>query len=133
MHAALGPVLVIDDDPFARTATAALLEHEGFLVAVAENGTDGISLARLARPAAILLDVIMPGLNGWETLERLKVDPVTRDVPVVIFSGKELVKQAAGAMAHSAQGFVSKPYEPRRLIEILRRYVESAPVRERSA
>ena len=83
-----GPlILVCDDDADVRVVLGDILEDRGYRVATAADGASAIELAARERPAAILLDLLMPGLDGWSTLARLKERVDTRDVPVVIITG----------------------------------------------
>ena len=136
MAAAPRRVLVIDDDPLIVRSTAMVLEAEGFDVVTASDGEAGIEQARRERPAVILLDIMMPGLDGWETLERLKVDEVTRDIPVVVFSAREAARGPASPVASRSRGadeFVSKPFEPGQLVSLIRQHVDAAVVTKKTA
>jgi len=136
MVAATRRVLVIDDDPLIVRSTAMVLEAEGFDVVTASDGESGIAQARRARPAVILLDIMMPGLDGWETLERLKVDEVTCDIPVVIFSAREAARGSGPSAASRSRGaneFVAKPFEPGQLVASIRRHVDSAEMAKKTA
>ena len=79
-------VLVIDDDPAVRELMGRYLAREGFRVAVAVAGEEGLRLARELRPDAITLDVMMPGLDGWAVLAALKAEAATADIPVVMLT-----------------------------------------------
>jgi CheY-like chemotaxis protein len=134
MSASVNIVLVIDDDQWIVDSTAMVLESEGFKVVTADNGEDGITRAASVHPSVILLDVMMPGLDGWETLERLKTDPATRETPVVIFSAREFAQSRAMSRQKGASAFVGKPFEPERLIQVVRKYAgraAPAPASER--
>lgn len=109
-------VLVIDSDLIGRDAAARLLDREGFAVGVAADAQEALGFAREHPPAAILLAIAMPSLAGIETLERLKVDPLTRDIPVVVHDRTELI-------AARSRGVKL------RLVELLRRNVYPEQVR----
>ncbi len=79
-------VLVCDDDGSILAVVKALLEQRGYRVLTAASGQDALQQAASQQPDAVLLDLIMPGMSGWETMEQLKADPATREIPVVIFS-----------------------------------------------
>ncbi|CAN5690854.1 hypothetical protein BH23GEM8_BH23GEM8_07660 [soil metagenome] len=89
-------VLLCDDDEGIRSVVGAQLEQQGYRISTAANGFEAIRIAHSERPAAILLDLMMPGMDGWETLTRLKGDPATRDVPVIIFSARSPDAQEYG-------------------------------------
>ena len=82
-------VLIIEDEKLIILSTQMVLEASGFRVDSAMDGEEGIKKARESAPDLILLDIMMPGIDGWETLTRLKQDPQTADVPVVIFTARE--------------------------------------------
>src|SRR5216683_910934 len=79
-------VLVIEDDPWTRTITTALLAGEGFAVVEAKNGEEGLTLAREHSPDAVLLDLALPTKSGLEVLRELKSDRRTEDIPVIVVS-----------------------------------------------
>ncbi len=112
-------VLVIDDDPAARDLMRRFLTREGFHPETASNGEDGLRLARELRPAAITLDVMMPGLDGWTVLQRLKADPDTQDIPVVMLT---MVDDKNIGFALGAADYMTKPIDRARLSAILSRH-----------
>ena len=112
-------VLVIDDDPAARDLMRRFLTREGFHPETASNGEDGLRLARQLKPAAITLDVMMPGMDGWTVLQRLKADPDTQDIPVVMLT---MVDDKNIGFALGAADYMTKPIDRSRLAAILSRY-----------
>ncbi len=117
-------VLVIDDDPAARELLERGLRREGFEVRTAASGTDGLALARQWQPEAITLDVLMPGPDGWEVLARLKADPRTAAIPVVMVS---VLREARLAHTLGAEDFLTKPVDRERLARALARVRSAAP------
>jgi len=114
-----GPtVLVIDDDPDMGELMRRMLERRGYRIAVAQDGGDGLEMARTLRPVAITLDVVMPRMDGWAVLRALKEDPELADIPVILLSmaGDRRLGSALGATEH-----LSKPVDQDRLLEILAR------------
>jgi CheY-like chemotaxis protein/anti-sigma regulatory factor (Ser/Thr protein kinase) len=95
-------VLVIDDDRHARDLLRRNLESQGLAVILASGGEEGMELARTHQPGIITLDVMMPGIDGWAVLSRLKADPATRDIPVVMVSmvAEDGVGASLGAVGH---------------------------------
>src|SRR5580704_2667780 len=116
---ARGTVLVIDDDPTARDLIAAYLADSGFIVETAANGVDGLKKAHALRPAAITLDIMMPDIDGWTVLAALKGDPALADIPVVIVT---IVDEQRRGIALGAAGYMTKPIDRDRLVEILSPY-----------
>lgn len=113
-------VLVVEDDEQAVALLRTYLEPTGYSVAAAPDGVAGISMARKLRPAAILLDVVLPGLDGWEVLRRLKADPELQDIPVLMIT---VVDERDVGMALGAVDYLIKPIERNALLEALRRHV----------
>jgi CheY-like chemotaxis protein len=109
---------VIDDDPTARDLMATYLTDEGFAVEIAASGVDGLRRARELRPAAIMLDILMPEIDGWTVLAALKGEPELADIPVVIVT---IVDEQRRGIALGAAGYLTKPIDRERLIAILLR------------
>ena len=86
-------VVAIDDDPLAIELVRASLETEGWTVLGAANGQDGLALIREQRPSVVLLDLLMPGMDGFEVVEALRADPDTKSIPVVILTSKSMTRQ----------------------------------------
>jgi PAS domain S-box-containing protein len=101
-------VMVVDDDATVRAVVTRILHGWGYRVVAAADGETALELARIRRPDAILLDVVMPGMDGWETLGALKGMPETAAIPVIILSALE--PGDAAAAASEAVGWVSKPF-----------------------
>ena len=112
-------ILVIDDDSTTRTLMRNALENAGYRVECAASGEEGLRLARLYRPLAITLDVIMPHMDGWATLSALKADPELAAIPVVMVT---LLEDANMGYALGAADYLTKPVEPLRLAAILDKF-----------
>ncbi|HEX6161138.1 MAG TPA: response regulator, partial [Thermoanaerobaculia bacterium] len=110
-------VLVIEDDANAYELIAAALGAAGYTAVRARHGEEALRLARESRPLAVTLDLVLPGVDGWEVLKRLKSDAATRDLPVVIIS---MVDNRDLGMALGADDYFVKPVDRDRLIERLR-------------
>lgn len=118
-------VLVCDDDAAARSVVHAILEDRGFAVTVAGSGSETLRLAAADRPDAIVLDLMMPDMDGWETAEALRACPDTRDIPVVVLS--VLRPADTDRPAPQARSWLTKPADPELLAAALRRTVEQRP------
>ncbi len=116
-------VLVIDDDPTTLDLTRRFLTREGFSVRTADNGMEGLELAKTIRPSAITLDVMMPGMDGWAVLTALKKDPETADVPVIMLT---MLDQKEMGFALGASEYMSKPIDRQRLSAYLEKYLASS-------
>jgi PAS domain S-box-containing protein len=123
-RAARNAVLVVDDDPIARNLIQRSLEKEGFETVVAGTGAEALRLARQLRPSAITLDVMMPGMDGWQVLGQLKADPVTCEIPVIMIT---VVEDRNLAFSLGATEYVTKPIDRDRLASILLRHRCASP------
>jgi signal transduction histidine kinase/DNA-binding response OmpR family regulator len=112
----INTVLVIDDDPTVHDLMARSLTREGFHVEVASSGPEGLRKARENRPAAITLDVFMPGMDGWTVLTALKADPELADIPVILLTISDDRRRAC---VLGAAEFLQKPVDPERLVAAL--------------
>ncbi len=101
-------ILVIEDDKFLRKACEVSLKKRGFTVYTAIDGEEGLRQAHTAAPDIILLDLLMPKLSGLETLEALKKDEKTRDIPVVILSNSSIDADVQKSEALGAAGYLVK-------------------------
>jgi len=124
-------VLVVEDNPQAAEILASHLHAGGFRIDVAHTGTDALTMARNLKPVAITLDILLPEVDGWEVLTRLKADEATRNIPVVVVS---VVDKPALGRALGALDYFVKPVDGKALLSRLNQYrftspVEDAPVR----
>ena len=104
-------VLVVDDDPSVRTLLEMVLQVEGFTVRCAPNGARALEMIAEERPDVVLVDVMMPGIDGRALTRQLRHDPVTRTLPVVICSALADDPEQWQAWASGANSFVSKPFD----------------------
>ncbi len=118
-HAGRPVVLVIDDDQSARDLLQRSLVREGFNVVTAAGGAEGLELARRLRPAVVTLDVIMPSPDGWVVLSRIKSDPATADIPVVMTT---VVDDKNLGFALGADEYLTKPLDRERLNRVMSRF-----------
>jgi class 3 adenylate cyclase len=132
-----GSVLVVDDDPVTRSMLTRSLEQKGHHVTTAENGVQALDTVRSEDPDVVLLDVIMPDLDGYQVLERLKADPRLRSIPVIMVTGLDDVESAVRCIELGADDYLSKPIDPillgarinaglnkKRLLDLERQHVE---------
>jgi len=109
-------VLIIDDDPAMREGLSRMLIHEGFWAAIAQDGTEGLELARTLHPDVITLDIMMPGLDGWQVLAQIKDDPELCHIPVVLLT---MLDDRARGFALGAAEYLCKPISRDKLVEVL--------------
>jgi len=125
-----GTILVIDDDQAVRDLTSRFLMKIGFHVVTAENGAEGLRLAKLVRPLLITLDVMMPEMDGWSVLKELKQDPGIADVPVIMVSVVDNLQIGIGL---GASNCLNKPVDRDRLAVLIEKYESTRPAGESSA
>jgi CheY-like chemotaxis protein len=112
-------VLVVDDNTDNRDMYSTYLEFMGMRVQVGANGRDALQLVLLEPPDAIVLDMGMPIMDGWEVARRLKADPRTKSIPIVAVTGHALEGAEQAARGAGCDAFLSKPCLPERLHETL--------------
>jgi CheY-like chemotaxis protein len=113
-------VLLVDDEPAIRTICRVNLEGDGLAVAEAADGTAALEQVRRARPSLVLLDVMMPTVDGWKVAEELAADDETRDIPVVFLSARAAREDRLRAQELGAVGYVVKPFDPVELAGVVR-------------
>jgi DNA-binding response OmpR family regulator len=117
-------VLVIDDEAPIRLLCRVNLEAEGMEVVEAEDGTVGLELARSERPDVILLDVMMPGLDGWEVLHRLLDDDRTKEIPIVFLTARAELRDRARGLELGGVDYVTKPFNPVELAPLVQDLID---------
>ena len=117
-------VLVVDDEEPIRSTLTEALELEGYAVQAASNGAEAVELVRHFRPSAIVLDLMMPVMNGWEFLERCRADALCRDTPVVVMSAYRKLPQEAATLGVKA--CIAKPFDLDVLLGAVDRIVRTA-------
>jgi DNA-binding response OmpR family regulator len=122
---ALGRVLVVDDSDVIRELIKVNLELEGFDVVAADDGEAALALVDQVRPDVITLDVVMPRLGGFETVERLRADAATAHIPVVIVTGRAQAADLARGSALGVDAYLTKPFEPAELVAVVNRLAGS--------
>ena len=113
-------ILVVDDNPIVCETLRGILEEEGYAVAEANRGTEALQLARLLQPALITLDVMLPDLDGFDVIQILRNDPLTRDLPVLFISA---TSEHARGLELGGSGFLTKPFSPDELRDQVRRLI----------
>ena len=114
-------ILVVDDYQDAREMYAEYLQFSGFRVAEARNGNEAVAQARSLKPDLILMDLSLPGMDGWEATRVLKADAATKHIPIVALTGHALAGASEGARKAGCDSFVTKPCLPDDLVVEVRR------------
>jgi DNA-binding response OmpR family regulator len=131
-HDGVTRVLVIDDEAPIRLLCRVNLEAEGMQVLEAGDGPAGLEEARSASPDVILLDVMMPGLDGWAVAERLVEDSSTKDIPIVFLTARAELRDRARGLELGGVDYVTKPFNPVELASLVRKLLERVRAGERA-
>jgi CheY-like chemotaxis protein len=117
------PILVVDDEPAILDMIAELLRYEGYQVVTTSEGSVALAQAKLDPPALILLDLMMPGMSGWQVIAALKASPQTRSIPVVLVSARRDLPATAAEL--EVVTFLAKPFDIDELLSIVHKHVHS--------
>ncbi|MFT6152713.1 MAG: twitching motility two-component system response regulator PilH [Bermanella sp.] len=112
-------VLIVDDSPTETFTLKSMLEAKGFEVLTAENGADGVALAREELPDVVLMDIVMPGLNGFQATRQLTKDEKTAHIPVIIVTTKDQETDKVWGQRQGARGYLVKPVTEDQLAETI--------------
>lgn len=123
-------ILVVEDEADLREVLQYNLTREGYRVLLAENGADGLRKARKEVPDLLLLDLMLPDLDGLEICRRLKKDPVTASLPIIIVTAKGEESDVVLGLGVGADDYVSKPFSPRELLARVKAVLRRGPQRE---
>jgi DNA-binding response OmpR family regulator len=116
----MSSILVVDDDPLIRTLVEHKLRLRGFEVVSAESGEDGLKQVAVKRPDLIVLDAMMPELDGFEVLRRLKQDAATATIPVIMLTARKQESDIVSALSSGARDYLVKPFMAEELIMRIR-------------
>ena len=108
-------ILIVDDESAIRLVCRVNLDSSGFETIEAEDGETALELARRERPDLILLDVMLPGLDGWEVAAKLRQMPETRDIPILFLTARATTEDEVHGHAVGGIGYISKPFDPAEL------------------
>jgi len=112
-------IMIVDDSPTDTHQLKKILEKNGFTTLTAADATEGIEVAKRERPDLILMDVVMPGLNGFQATRELSSDPETSSIPVIIVTAKDQQVDRAWGMRQGARNYVTKPVTEGALLELI--------------
>jgi CheY-like chemotaxis protein len=120
-------VLIVEDDPLMLRMYQKIFTFEKFDVEVAKDGEEGLEKVKKLKPTIVLLDVMMPKLNGFQVLEKLKVDPDTKGIPVVMLTNLASEKDAENAMLKGAVKYIVKSqYEPKQITDMVKEIITAS-------
>ena len=113
---AISRILVVDDSPTERFFLSELLVKNGYLVSMAESGEEAVVQAKLTLPDLIVMDVVMPGMNGFHATRMITKEDVTKDIPVIICTTKGQETDKVWGMRQGARAYLVKPIKPEELL-----------------
>ena len=116
----MATVLVVEDSATQRAMMSELLQEKGLIVRVAKDGVEALEQMQENNPDLVLLDIVMPRMNGYEFCRRIKSDPLTQKVPVVMCSAKGEEFDRYWGMKQGADAYISKPFHPKELLGTVR-------------
>jgi twitching motility two-component system response regulator PilH len=117
-------ILIADDSPTEIYVLQKILEKHGHDILTAEDGEQAIEVTNSQKPDLILMDVVMPGLNGFQATRKITKQPETKDIPVIIVSSKNQETDKLWGLRQGARGYLGKPVEENELIELINSLLE---------
>ncbi|MBI3036436.1 response regulator [Candidatus Woesearchaeota archaeon] len=118
-------ILVVDDEPNILKLVSFILASKGYDVIEASGGAEGITKAKAEKPDLIVLDVMMPKMDGFEAAKKLKADPATRDIPILMLSSKAQFEDKMKGIDSGAMDYITKPFEKDELLQKIDEFLES--------
>lgn len=119
-------VLIVEDDTATAELLSKFLETQGFRTRIAPDGSTGLELTRKLRPALVLLDVMMPGMAGYDVLLLIKSDPELKAIPVVMCTALNEIKDVEKCCNYGAEGYIVKPFDLKRVLEKVQSTLEKS-------
>ncbi|NMZ96295.1 twitching motility response regulator PilH [Pseudomonas lundensis] len=119
-------ILIVDDSPTEMYKLTGMLEKHGHQVLQAGNGADGVALARKEKPDLVLMDIVMPGLNGFQATRQLTKDPETQGIPVIVVTTKDQETDMVWAARQGAKAYLTKPVEEDALTERINKFLPAS-------
>ena len=116
-------ILIVDDDPGIRRLLAKFLEREGFLTVLGEDGLEGVEIAKKEEPDLIIMDVVMPRMDGLTAARLIKFYKPLSDVPIVFLTAKDADKEIELAQEARAEAYITKPFDIRQVIQIIKELI----------
>jgi len=115
----MSKILIVDDSPTETHVLSTMLEANGYQIVTAESGEAGVQVAKQELPDHVLMDVVMPGLNGFQATRQLKREPTTAHIPVIIVTTKDQETDKIWGMRQGAKDYLTKPVEEKNLIDTI--------------
>ncbi len=123
-------VLIVDDDLETLRLVGLMLQRQGFQIVAANNGTQAMGMARTEKPAIIVLDIMMPDIDGYEVTRQLRKDPDTSNIPIILFTAKSQTEDKLTGYEAGADDYLTKPIHPAELVAKIKKLLEIGGSRE---
>jgi CheY-like chemotaxis protein len=119
-------ILIVEDEPGVAAAIRFLMEQQGYCVRVAEKGEDALDLISTNKPHLVLLDIMLPGISGWEVCEKIRTNPDCRDIKIVFLTARRDEAEVARGLALGADAYITKPFKNDQLIASVKALLQDA-------
>jgi DNA-binding response OmpR family regulator len=119
-------ILIVDDEPAVVVPIQFLMEQQGYLVMVAERGEDALDLIYQYKPDLVILDILLPGIDGYEVCEIIRLDPNCRDVKIIFLTAKGREVDIAKGLSLGADAYITKPFSNTELVATVKELLEKA-------
>ena len=117
-------ILIVDDEPGVVVPIQFLMEQQGYLVMVAERGEDALDLIYQYKPDLVILDILLPGINGYEVCEIIRLDPSFRDVKIIFLTARDREVDIAKGLSLGADAYITKPFSNTELVAKVKELLE---------
>ena len=124
-------ILIVDDEPDVVVAIQFLMEQQGYLVMIAERGEDALDLIYHYKPDLVILDIMLPGIDGFEVCEIVRLDPNYRDVKIMFLTARRRAVNIAKGLALGADAYITKPYSNDKLVAKVKELLEKTMKKQR--
>lgn len=119
-------ILIVDDEPGVVVAIQFLMEQQGYRVLIAQRGEDALDLVYKYKPDLIILDIMLPGISGWEVCEIIRLNPDFRGVKIIFLTARGAEAEIARGLSLGADAYITKPFNNDRLVAEVKALLESA-------
>lgn len=127
-------VLVVEDDAEAVLLLRLMFRQHGIKIVAKPNGKESLAAASTLEPDLVLLDIMMPGMDGWEVYQQMKASPRLRRIPIIVVSARpEPIARMQGQIFDAVAGYVRKPFNPKSLVALVERNLASPPTSSKPA
>lgn len=117
-------ILIVEDDPQTVKLVKFILEKEDYSTISAKDGEEGLQMAREKKPDLIVLDLMLPGMDGYRVCEILKANPVTKEIPIIVLTALDTGVDFEKALEKKADWYITKPFEPQHLLKRVNYLIE---------